>query len=144
MVAMCHLRETEPAGDSWHDTVISARDAVLMGGCLADGRAGGAQWTPWVLNAMRQVRGTGDFGIRDAFPPGERASIAIKNGWLLREEDGLWRANCLAISDTWVLAVMQRYPANDSAATDLAHIDAVCQQVVWQLTTPPAAAPTTS
>jgi hypothetical protein len=144
MVAMCHLPDTEPAGESWRDTVISARDAALMGGCLADGRAAGAQWTPWILNAMRQVRGTGDFGIREAFPAGERASIAIKNGWMLREADGLWRANCLAISDTWVLAVLQRYPANDSAATDLAHVDAVCQQVVWRLTTPPEAAPSVS
>jgi hypothetical protein len=105
-----------------------------MGSCLADGRAAGAQWTPWIMDSMRHVRGEGDFGIGKAFPSGRQATIATTNGWALRDQDGMWRANCLAISDTWVLAVMQRYPSNGDRITDLAHIDAVCKDVVRKLT----------
>jgi hypothetical protein len=133
LVTMCQLSESQAVAGAWSNTVISARDTARMGGCLADGRAAGAQWTPWIMDTMRQVRGDGDFGIRKAFPTEQRATIAIKNGWLLRDEDGLWHANCLAISDTWVLAVMQRYPSHGDWNTDLAHIDAVCQDVVRRL-----------
>jgi hypothetical protein len=134
LVTMCQLSETKAVADSWRDTTISARDAVRMGGCLADGRAAGAQWTPVILDAMRQVRGEGDFGIRKAFPAGQRPMIAIANGWLLSDEDGTWHANCLAVSDNWVLAVLQRYPSHGDKNLDLAHLDAVCQNVVHKLT----------
>jgi hypothetical protein len=130
---MCNLSDTEPAA-SWQETEVSARDAARLGACLADRRAAGAEWTPWLLSVMRQVRGDGDFGIRDAFPPGQRPTIAIKNGLMLDAEDGQWRANCLAVGDTWSLAILQRYPATDDPAADLAHVDAVCQQVVRKLT----------
>jgi hypothetical protein len=134
MVTMCQLTDSRAVADAWTNTVISARDSARMGSCLADGRAAGAQWTPWIMNSMRQVRGEGDFGIRKAFPSGQQATIAITNGWALRDEDGAWHANCLAITDTWVLAVMQRYPSNRDRITDLAHIDAVCKDVVRKLT----------
>jgi hypothetical protein len=133
LVTMCQLSETK-AGDVWGATMISARDAVRMGGCLADGRAAGAQWTPWVLDKMRTVRGEGDFGIRKAFPTAAQPAIAIKNGWALRTEDNAVHANCLAIGDTWVLAVVQRYPSTGDFAADMAHVDAVCQDVVRALT----------
>lgn len=133
LATMCQLTETK-AGDVWGATVISARDAVRMGACLADGRAAGAQWTPWVLEKMQRVRGEGDFGIRKAFPPAAQATIAIKNGWALRTEDNAVHANCLAIGDTWVLAVVQRYPSTGDFAADMAHVDAVCQNVVRALT----------
>jgi hypothetical protein len=133
MVTMCQLSESRAVADPWTSTVISARDTVRMGSCLADGRAAGAQWTPWIMNSMRQVRGEGDFGIREAFPSEQQATIAITNGWALRDEGGVWHANCLAITDTWVLAVMQRYPSNGDRITDLAHIDAVCKDVVRKL-----------
>jgi hypothetical protein len=134
LVTMCQLSETKAVADSWRDTSISARDAVRMGGCLADGRAAGAQWTPFVLDAMRQVRGEGDFGIRKAFPRAQQPAIAIANGWLLSEKDQTWHANCLAVSDDWVLAVLQRYPVHGDKNVDLAHIDAICQDVVHKLT----------
>jgi hypothetical protein len=133
MVTMCQLSDSQANAGGWSKTVISARDAVRMGGCLADGRAAGAQWTPWIMDAMRQVRGEGDFGIRKAFPTEQQAAIAIKNGWALRDEDGLWHVNCLAISATWVLAVMQRYPSHGDWNMDKAHVDAVCQEVVRKL-----------
>ncbi len=134
LVTMCQLSETKAVASSWRDTAISARDAVRMGGCLADGRAAGAQWTPIVLDAMRQVRGEGDFGIRKAFPSGQQPTIAIANGWLLSAQDGAWHANCLAVNDNWVLAVLQRYPSHGDKDIDLAHLDAVCQDVVHKLT----------
>jgi hypothetical protein len=129
----CGLDDVEPAGEPWADTDISARDAARLGGCLVDGRAAGAEWTPRLLNLMRQIR-VGDFGIRKAFPAAEQPLIAIKNGVVLNETDGLWRANCLAVSDTWALAVLQRYPSSGDPAADQAHVDAVCQEVVRRLT----------
>ncbi len=134
LITMCQLIDSQADAEDWRKTVISARDAVRMGGCLADGRAAGAQWTPWIMDEMRQVRGESDFGIRQAFPTGQRATIAIENGWALREADGLWHVNCMAITDTWVLVVMQGYPSNGDWNTDKAHVDAVCQEVVRRLT----------
>jgi hypothetical protein len=128
---MCHLSELTPVAGSWQDTEISAQDAARLGGCLADGRAAGAQWTPWLLNVMRQVHS--EFGIREAFPSEEQAMIAVANGVVLNPADGQWRANCLAVSQTWSLAVLQRYPASDDPNSDIAHVDAVCRQVVNQL-----------
>jgi hypothetical protein len=135
LATMCQLTEVQPAA-KWGNTVISARDAVRMGDCLADGRAAGAQWTPWVMDLMRMVRGEGDFGIRKAFPATQQPQIAIKNGWALRAEDGTLHVNCLAIGDTWVLAVLQRYPSHGDQAADMAHADGVCQDVTRRLTTP--------
>jgi hypothetical protein len=133
LVTMCQLSDSQADAADWRKTVISARDAVRMGACLADGRAAGAQWTPWIMDAMRQVRGEGDFGIRKAFPTDYRTTIAIENGWAPRDAEGLWHVNCLAITDTWVLAVMQRYPSHGDWNTDKAHVDAMCQDVVRKL-----------
>lgn len=130
---MCRLTDTQPA-DLWLRTTISAQDAARLGGCIADRTAAGAEWTPWLLSVMKQVRGSG--GIRDAFPSQVRPTIAIKNGVLLDETTNEWTANCLAIGDGWSLAVLQRYPASGDEAADLAHVDAVCQQVVGRLTGP--------
>jgi len=128
---MCHLTDLTPVAESWPDTTLSAQDAARLGGCLADGRAAGAQWTPWLLTVMRQVdRG----GIRAAFPPGTRTMIAVTTGVMLDEEDGQWRANCLAVSEIWSLAVMRRFPASDNPNADLANIDVVCQRVAQELT----------
>jgi hypothetical protein len=135
LITMCQLNESKP-GAGWGATIISARDAVRMGGCLADGRAAGAQWTPWVLDTMRSVRGEGDFGIRKVFPEELQATIAIKNGWAVRAEDGAVHANCLAIGDNWVLAVLQRYPATGDPGSDMAHVDGVCQNVARTLSAP--------
>jgi hypothetical protein len=129
LITICHLTDSEAVPGLWSNTNISARDAVQMGACIADGRAAGSTWTPWVLDKMRRVRGTGDFGIRDALPAAQRGEIAIKNGWLLRDEDNNWHTNCMAVGDAWVLSVLQRYPTTGSDDLGFEHTAMVCQKV---------------
>lgn len=138
LIRMCGLTDSKAIPGYWSKTNISARDSVRMGACIADGRAAGEKWTPWVLDMMRKVRGVGDFGIRDVFPEEQRASIAIKNGWLLRDEDNHWHTNCLAIGDTWVLAILQRYPNQGNWENDFEHTQEVCRAVARQLLNPEA------
>ncbi|MBX6358311.1 MAG: hypothetical protein IRZ05_20980, partial [Micromonosporaceae bacterium] len=128
---MCHLSGLTPAADSWPDTTFSAQDAARLGGCLADGRAAGAEWTPWLLTVMRQVDGG---GIREAFPPGTRSMIAVTNGVMLDQADGQWRANCLAVHETWALAILRRFPASGDPNADIANIEVTCQRVAQELT----------
>ncbi|WP_212839940.1 hypothetical protein [Catellatospora sp. IY07-71] len=113
MVELCGLTESKPyrIDGYWSNTVVSARDVVRLGACLADGRAAGPQWTDWLLTQMRLVRGVGDFGPRTVFPPEVASTIAIKNGWLLRTEDKLWHLACLAVTDRWAMSVLLRYPS---------------------------------
>jgi hypothetical protein len=47
----------------------------------------------------RNVQGVGNFGPRLAFPGEVAATVAIKNGWLLRAEDNRWHIACLAVTD---------------------------------------------
>ncbi|MGN9910819.1 serine hydrolase [Phytohabitans sp. LJ34] len=108
LIASCGLTESSAYGEWWSKTTISARDTVRLGACIADGRAAGPRWTDWLLDQMRQVRGAGDFGVRLTLPDPGR--VAIKNGWLLRDEDKLWHISCLAITGEWVLGVLVRYP----------------------------------
>jgi hypothetical protein len=42
------------------------------------------------------------------------SDVAIKNGWTRIGRDSSWHVNCLAITDSWVIAVMMRYPAEYS------------------------------
>lgn len=108
LIATCGLTESSAYGEWWSRTTVSARDTVRLGACIADGRAAGPRWTDWLLEQMRQVRGAGDFGVRLALP--DPGTVAIKNGWLLRDEDKLWHISCLAIAGEWVLGVLVRYP----------------------------------
>lgn len=110
LIDICRLTDSRPYRDYWSNTQLSPRDTARMGLCIADGRAAGPDWTDYLLNEMRLVRGVGDFGIRHAFPPAQRSEIAIKNGWIDRDYDGNWHVNCLAIGDTWIMGVMVRYP----------------------------------
>ena len=111
LVRICGLTESRPYHRPyWSNTVVSARDTVRMGACLADGRGAGRRWTGWLLSEMRRVRGTGDFGVRTALPDDVAATVAIKNGWLLRDEDGLWHISCLAVATDWAISVLARYP----------------------------------
>jgi hypothetical protein len=110
LIDVCQLTDSRPYRDYWSNTQLSPRDTARMGLCIADGRAAGPDWTDWLLNEMRLVRGAGDFGIRFAFPAAERSEIAIKNGWINRDYDGNWHVNCLAIGDGWTMGVMVRYP----------------------------------
>jgi len=138
LIAMCGLTESKATSGQWSRTYVSARDTVRMGLCIGDGRAAGPTWTPWVLDMMRQVRGIGDFGIRKALPPDQAAQVAIKNGWLLRDEDHLWHTSCMAIGKDWVMAVLQRYPPTAGWNTDFEHTRQVCQEVATQLRNPAA------
>lgn len=129
LISTCGLTDTTPYRDYWSNTAISARDTARMAACIADGRAAGPQWTEWLLNEMRQVRPPGDFGIRKALPPDVAAQTAIKNGWLLRDEDGQWHIACLAIGDGWTLGVLARYPGR----LGFEHGTNICQSVAAQL-----------
>src|SRR5262249_55502437 len=125
----------------WSNTKISARDTVRMGECLADGRGAGKKWTPWLLDMMRKVRGEGDFGPRKALPAAVQSTVAIKNGWLQRTDDGgNWHVACVAIGDTWVMSVLQRYTPSptDTFDSGFAHTTQVAQDVAQQLLNPDA------
>lgn len=129
----------------WARTELTAANVARLGVCLADGRAAGDTWTPWLLDQMRGVRGAitdqhpdhggGRWGIIEA--PGLAGhDVAIKNGWT-RYPDG-WHVNCLAIIDgQWTLAVLTRYPA----ALGLAHGAAECAAVARKLTPATAGQP---
>jgi hypothetical protein len=127
LISTCKLTETTVASNNWANTAISARDTVRMGQCIAGGSAAGSKWTPWVLMTMREVRNSGDFGIRQALPSDVQSDIAIING-AVEASDHTWRVNCLAIGDTWALSVLQRFPSTGNNAADLAHTQHVCQE----------------
>lgn len=142
MIKICGLADTHiPEGSSgwWSRTEMSAIDAVRLGACLADGTAAGPEWTDWLLEQMRNVRGTtaakdqrtaenfegGRWGIIHGLPPHLAEQAAIKNGWTRIGRDSSWHLNCLAITDGWVMAVMMRYPAEyplDYGAQRCAHV----------------------
>ncbi|GAA2520443.1 hypothetical protein [Pilimelia columellifera] len=129
MVALCDLTDSRPSGALWSNTVVSARDTVRIGLCIADGRAAGPRWTDWVLIQMRSVRGDGDFGLRTALPPKVATTVAVKNGWILREGDGNWHISCLAVGQRWVVGVLARYPAG----LGLGYGKSLCRSVGAQL-----------
>ncbi|BCJ65199.1 serine hydrolase [Polymorphospora rubra] len=130
LIDICDLTDSEPAEDgAWSRTHLSARDTARMGVCIADGRAAGPEWTKWLLDEMRQVRGNGDFGIRTAFPTEIRQTIAIKNGWVDRQAEDEYHVNCLAIGDGWTAGVLTAYPIELGQE----HGAKICQQVGEQL-----------
>ena len=150
LISMCGLTDTTVRSGWWSLTRMSARDAVRMGECIADGRAAGPKWTDWVLSEMRQVRGSigdqqaksggGRWGIIDALPAEMAGSVAIKNGWTPQGYDGRWHVNCLAIGDGWVLAVQARYPFGEwpdgsAVPTGLDEGARICRSVAEQLLT---------
>ena len=130
MVNVCRLTATTAMSGWWSMTEMSASDAARLGACVADGRAAGPQWTDWLLNEMRQVRGEGRFGIVDALPAEAAATTPIKNGWLV-DDDGEWHVNCLAIVDGSVLAVLTRYPGD----LGMSYGAGICRDVAAQLRT---------
>ncbi|WP_050777984.1 hypothetical protein [Micromonospora sp. ATCC 39149] len=113
MISICKTTDSSTAADGgWSRTNLSPRDTARLGACIKDGRAAGPEWTKWLINEMRLVRGSGDFGIRKAFPAAEQKKIAIKNGWIDRTREQEMHINCLAIGDNWTMGVMVRYPIN--------------------------------
>ena len=156
MIEKCRLTDTKIAGPGgvgdrgwWSYTRISARDAVRLGECVKDGTAAGTRWTAWVLQQMRDVRGSataadqharrggGRWGIIDGLPATirDRQAIGIKNGWTLINADLKWHLNCLAVADDWILAVLMRYPGERG----LKYGASVCSSVARQLMTPAGA-----
>jgi hypothetical protein len=144
MISTCKLTDTKVYSGWWSRTRISARDAVRMGNCIADGRAAGPKWTKWVLTEMTQVRGTatakdqratrggGRWGIIEGLPKEILAQgVSIKNGWTL-VSDGKWHINCLAIGKDWILAVLLQYPG----AKGLPYGAGLCKSVTQQLVVP--------
>ncbi|WP_320067428.1 hypothetical protein [Micromonospora sp. RTGN7] len=149
MVSTCGLTDTKPGTVPgyvgwWSFTRMSPRDAVRLGDCVADGKAAGAKWTPYVLDEMSKVRGGvkeqktrsggGKWGIVDGLPAEIKAQgpVSIKNGWTPLNYDGNWHVNCLAVTEKWSLAVMLRYPLKSG----LAYGAKVCAGVATQLITP--------
>ncbi|NJC84374.1 serine hydrolase [Planosporangium mesophilum] len=129
MISTCGLTDTTVVDGRWGQTQITARDAVRLGLCVADGRAAGHAWTPWILTQMRKVRGEGRFGIIDALPSRVADTTAIKNGWTVVDADGEWHVACLGVQDRWILAVLTRYDASRS----LGYGAGVCADVTRQL-----------
>jgi hypothetical protein len=133
MISICQLQDTQIYDGWWSLTMMSARDAVSLGECIADGTAAGPG-TAWLLDEMRQVRGEGRFGVVDALDADDAAGLAIKNGWTLHYDDGGWRVNCLAIDGEWVLAVMTQYPGG----LGLSYGSQLCAEVTRQILGPAA------
>ncbi|HWH00577.1 MAG TPA: serine hydrolase [Pilimelia sp.] len=133
LIARCGLTDSHPPRSAgWADTALSARDLARTGACLADGRAAGPRWTPWLLGQMRAVRGAGDFGVRRALPDDVARTVAIQNGWLQPDDDRRWRVGCLAVGSDWVLAVLARYPARHG----FTHGARLCRDIGAQLIAP--------
>lgn len=140
MISRCKLTDSSRYDGWWSRTRISARDAVRLGACVADGTAAGRQWTAWVLTEMTRVRGTtaakdqpagGRWGIIDGLPPEIRQrGVGLKNGWTARSS-GEWHVNCLAVTGDWALAVLTRYPV----ARGLPYGARLCAAVTKQLVT---------
>jgi ribosomal protein L20A (L18A) len=127
MIDICELRDTSiPDPGWWSRTEMSAVDAVRLGECIGNGTAAGPEWTDWLLEEMRQVRGStaledqranfegGRWGIIDGLPEPFAEQVSIKNGWTRIGRDNSWHISCLGITEQWVLAVMMRYPARYS------------------------------
>jgi hypothetical protein len=136
---ICDLPGVVIEPNLWGMTVMTPLTAVGYGACLADGRAAGPRWTAWLLNVMRNVRGSvdeqvsgavqgGRWGIIEGLPAKLADVTSIKNGWTLYV-DG-WHVNCLAIHPRWVLAVMLRTRADlDMAAAGCASVATALQRV---------------
>jgi hypothetical protein len=149
MISICKLTETKLYSGWWSRTQISARDAVRLGACVADGRAAGAKWTPWLMSEMTKVRGTtakkdqrlgsggGRWGIIDGLPAAiVKQGVGIKNGWTPIWADGTWHINCLAVANDWVLAVLMRYPVKLGLNYGASVCKSVAQQLVYQAPAP--------
>jgi hypothetical protein len=138
LIATCGLQHTSVYDGWWSWTNVTAADATRMGLCVADGRAAGPKWTPWVLNEMRHTQGStaaadqpdgGHWGIIDGLPPDLAQTTAIKNGWTALVKDGNWHVNCLAVQSDWILAVLTRYPQSHG----LQYGANICKSVTQQL-----------
>ncbi|MDG4821628.1 hypothetical protein O7635_07145 [Asanoa sp. WMMD1127] len=130
LISMCKLKDSKVAADGgWSRTLLSPADITRLGACIADGTAAGPKYTNYLLGEMRQVRGTGDFGPRKAFPATEQKKIAIKNGWVDRQREQEYHVSCMAIGDGWVIGVMTKYDISKGYTYGAD----ICEQVGEQL-----------
>jgi hypothetical protein len=140
LITICGLTRVRIKPTLWSWAEMTPRDAARYGACLGDGRAAGPQWTKWVLETMRHVRGEvgdgngrevqgGRWGIIDGLPPELARDTSIKNGWTLYK-DG-WHVNCLAVHPAFVLTVMIRTTWGLRAAADM------CESVAARLVVNP-------
>jgi hypothetical protein len=133
LVSICDLTNSKASSSGWSRTQISAQDIARLGDCVSDGRAAGPEWTDWLLDEMRAVRGTGNSGIRKAFPASVQKTIAIKNGWIDRTAEREYHVSCLAIGDGWTMGVAVQYPFGGGRGYDYGF--EVCESVARQLRT---------
>jgi hypothetical protein len=126
MISLCGLTETTGVPNSWSLTRMSARDVTRLAACIGDGRAAGPVWTGWLLGEMRAVHGPGRFGVIEIAPAS--LGVAIKNGWLLRDDEQ-WHIACLAVGPGWALGVMARH----AGTLGKDHGAGICRQVAEQL-----------
>jgi len=156
LIKICGLKNTKlpSLANEWSYTTMSPADAARMGLCIADGKAAGPQWTNWLLDTMKQVRGTvdqqqagtggGRWGIIDGLPDNLVAGTSIKNGWTPQVYDHNWHINCLAINAGWVLAIELQYPWTSPTgdwhqADNLQQGADTCASVTRQLVAAPSA-----
>lgn len=129
-VKTCGITDIVFRSSSWSLTQISARDAVRYGYCIYSGMATTPQWTDWIIDKMRHVRGDGDFGPRELFP--DRTKIATKNGWY--NWQGKWYVNCLAFTDDWIIAVLQQWPyTGGNLQYGISLANPVCKSIANQI-----------
>src|SRR6185503_5380001 len=57
LIEICRLTRVSIEPTKWSWTRMTPQAAAHYGACLADGRAAGSEWTPWILDAMKNVRG---------------------------------------------------------------------------------------
>jgi hypothetical protein len=130
LVHTCGITDIVYRSWSWSLTEISARDAVRYGECIYSGKATSPEWTAWIVDKMRHVRGDGDFGPRELFP--DRAMVATKNGWYFWE--GKWYVNCLAVTDDWVISIIQEWPyAGGDLLYGIGLANPICKSVADQV-----------
>jgi len=121
LMTICQLPNLKLVSGKWSFTELTAQESINYATCLADGRAAGPTWTSWVLDTMRNVRGTvaqqisgavegGRWGIIDALPTDVAAQTSIKNGFT-SYKDG-WHVNCMAINPDFIMIIMMRRYGN--------------------------------
>jgi hypothetical protein len=127
MIDVCGLTHTKVVPGGWAKTTTTAADIARLSRCISSGKAAGPKWSPWLLGELRQIRGQGAFGITQGLTVSAAPQVGYKNGWTLYERE--WAVNCMAVADTWSLAILQRYPKDLS----LAHGARNCAQIATQL-----------
>src|SRR5262245_19553421 len=92
-IVQCGLTDAVVISWSWSRNSLSVSDFVKLAMCV------GPQVQAW----MAGIRGESDYGPRELLGP-----VKAKNGWMPWE--GVWYADCVAMTDEWVLVIVQQYP----------------------------------